>query len=252
MIIKKYKTCGMKYKDCECCLQYTNVEDDLTEYKCLWYNKNYQKTLMKFFKKVFTNTYKISKHHINKFILLFEKGAYQNECIDVWGKFNEAFLPEKKYFYSHLNMEDIIDVDFEHAKKSLSKFWNKRFRWIPWFVCSKRYIIVCWCICVLKCMGLILLIVEISIRGGIYHAFYWYLNANNKYMKDYDKKNYDKQSLYLNYWDVSNFYGWTKSQKLPLGGFKRAENTCQFKKNFIKKIVSWSWCSLSWKIPWFL
>ena len=34
MIMKKYETCGIKYKDCECCLEYTNVEDNLIECKC--------------------------------------------------------------------------------------------------------------------------------------------------------------------------------------------------------------------------
>ena len=43
MIIKKCETCAIKYKDCECCLQYTIVNDVLIEYKCLFCNKNYQK-----------------------------------------------------------------------------------------------------------------------------------------------------------------------------------------------------------------
>ena len=29
-----------------------------------------------------------------------------------------------------------------------------------------------------------------SIRGGICNAIYWYAKANNKYIKDYDKKNH--------------------------------------------------------------
>ena len=33
-----------KYKDCECYLEYTNVKDDLTVYKFLCCNGNYQKT----------------------------------------------------------------------------------------------------------------------------------------------------------------------------------------------------------------
>ena len=37
--------------------------------------------------------------------------------MEVWEKFNEALLPEKKDFYSHLNMEDINDADYAHAKK---------------------------------------------------------------------------------------------------------------------------------------
>ena len=34
-----------------------------------------------------------------------------------WEKFNETPLPEKEDFYSHLNMEDITDTDYTHAKK---------------------------------------------------------------------------------------------------------------------------------------
>ena len=44
---KKCETCGIKYKDCECCLEYTNVKDDLMLSKCLCCNKNCQKILMK-------------------------------------------------------------------------------------------------------------------------------------------------------------------------------------------------------------
>ena len=33
-------------------------------------------------------------------------------------KFNET-LPEKEDFHSHLNMEDMTDADYVHAKKSL-------------------------------------------------------------------------------------------------------------------------------------
>ena len=38
---------GIKYKDCDCFLEYTNCKDDLMEYKSLCCNKNYQKNLMK-------------------------------------------------------------------------------------------------------------------------------------------------------------------------------------------------------------
>ena len=39
---KKYKICRIKYKYCDCFLEYTNFKDDLIEYKCLCCNKNYQ------------------------------------------------------------------------------------------------------------------------------------------------------------------------------------------------------------------
>ena len=37
----KHDTRGIKYKDCNCFLEYTNFRDDLIEYKCLCWNKNY-------------------------------------------------------------------------------------------------------------------------------------------------------------------------------------------------------------------
>ena len=34
---KKCETCGIKYKDCECCFEYIRVKDDLIEHKCLYF-----------------------------------------------------------------------------------------------------------------------------------------------------------------------------------------------------------------------
>ena len=42
--------------------------------------------------------------------------------MDEWEKFNETSLPEKEDFHSHLNMEDITDADYAHAKKRLQRF----------------------------------------------------------------------------------------------------------------------------------
>ena len=55
--------------------------------------------------------------------------------------------------------------------------------------------------------------------------------ANNKYMKNYDK---DMESSYFKYLDVNNLYGWAKSQKLPVNGFKWVQELSQFKEDFIK------------------
>ena len=54
-----------------------------------------------------------------------------------------------------------------------------------------------------------LLMIEEGVRGGICHAIHQYAKDNNKYLKDYDKK---KESSYLKYWNVNNFYGWTMPQ----------------------------------------
>ena len=76
-----------------------------------------------------------------------------------------------------------------------------------------------------------LLMVEEGIRGGICNTIHWYERANNRYMKD-DEKN--KESSYLDYWDVNNLYGWAMSQKPPVNNFEWIEETSQFNEYFIK------------------
>ena len=36
--------------------------------------------------------------------------------MDDWGKCHETSLPEKERFLCHLNIEDITDADYTHAK----------------------------------------------------------------------------------------------------------------------------------------
>ena len=115
------------------------------------------------------------------------------------------------------------------CKKSFWGLWNKIFKIMLWFVCSKRYIIVSWCIWELSkdvswsiwtwshpfsyCTGLVWqaslkktkvkldlltdidmsLMMEKDIRGRICHSIYWYIKGKNKCMKDYDKS--EKSSI---------------------------------------------------------
>ena len=78
-----------------------------------------------------------------------------------------------------------------------------------------------------------LLMVEKGIRGGICHSIYRYAKANNKYMKDYDK---NKESSYIQYWDVNNLYLWAMSQKLLVNIFDWIEDTSQSNEDFVKKL----------------
>ena len=82
------------------------------------------------------------------------------------------------------------------------------------------------CAC-LKCTGIrlelltdpdMLLMFERGIRGGITQAVRKYASANNKYMGD--KFNPNEDTIYLQYLDTNNLYGWAMSQLLPTGGFK--------------------------------
>ena len=76
-----------------------------------------------------------------------------------------------------------------------------------------------------------LLMVEEGIRGGICHAIHRYTKANNKYMKNYDK---NEESLYIQYLDANNLYGWAMLQKLPVNGFKLIKDTSEIDEEFVK------------------
>ena len=63
---------------------------------------------------------------------MLQKRIDSYEYMDDWEKFNETSLSKKEDFYNYLDIEDITGEDYAHAKS--------------WFVSSKLYIIVSWCI----------------------------------------------------------------------------------------------------------
>ena len=60
------RTCKIKQKYYDTFLEYTNFEDDLTEFKCLSWYKNYQQKFHGKLKENFFN------HDNNKFVLLLQ------------------------------------------------------------------------------------------------------------------------------------------------------------------------------------
>ena len=57
--------------------------------------------------------------------MLLRKGVFPYEYMDSWERFNETSLPDKEAFYSGLNMEDITDFDYRHAKRIFKNLSNK-------------------------------------------------------------------------------------------------------------------------------
>ena len=198
---------------------------------------------------------------------MLRKDVYPYEYMDDWEKLDETLLFEKEDFYSHLNMKDITDADDAHTKRVCKDFEISTIRSISWFVCSKQYLIVSWCIwefwkyvswniwtrscsfCYCNRFSIAnsfkkdqskirsfnwywyVINVRKGIRVEIYHSVYQYANVKDKYMKDYDK---DKELSYLIYWDVNNLYGWAMSQKLPVNNFEWVEDNSQSNEDFIK------------------
>ena len=58
--------------------------------------------------------------------MLLRKGVYPYEYMDEWEKFNETSLPEKFGLYSNLNIQDITDADYMHAKRVCKDFETKK------------------------------------------------------------------------------------------------------------------------------
>ena len=77
-----------------------------------------------------------------------------------------------------------------------------------------------------------LLMIEEGIRGEMCQSIHRYAEANNKYMKNYDKS---IASSYLMYLDGNNLYRWEMSQKLPVNGFNWVNyDLSKFNEDFIK------------------
>ena len=93
-----------KCKYCKSELHYMSVKYNQLIFQCLECQKNYNKYCNK------------ELININIFILLLRKGVYPYKYMDSWERFNEASLPDKKAFYSELNLEDITDKDYTHAQ----------------------------------------------------------------------------------------------------------------------------------------
>ena len=75
------------------------------------------------------------------------------------------------------------------------------------------------------------LMTEKGVKVGICPSIYRYAKANNKYMKNYDK---NKESSYLQYWDVDHLFGRAMLQKCPASNFERIKDNSQLNEDFIK------------------
>ena len=215
----------------------------------------------------FPNTYRFCIGDLNKFILFLRKGVYPCEYMDTWEKCDETPLPDKKGFYSKLDLEDITDKDYEHAQKVWKVFGiknlgeyhdlyvqsdtllladvfeNFRDKCIEIYELDPAHFLsapgLAWQACLKKTkveLELLadidmLLMVEKGIRGGIFQATHRYARANNKYMNDYDK---NFESSYLVFLDANNLYGWAMSQKLLINGFEWVKKLSRFNERFIK------------------
>ena len=103
------------------CLEYLSAaNDNQLTFNCSKCNKNHNKDFNEDLINRFASTYEFCDKDINKFIFLLRKGIYPYEYMNTWERFDEVLLLNKEDFYSSLNIENITDTDYEHAKKYLT------------------------------------------------------------------------------------------------------------------------------------
>ena len=253
--------------DCESCLDYMKTKNEKLILKCFNCKQNYEKDFNKELIKRFGSTYEFCNGNLNKFIFLLRKGVYPYEYVDNWERFDETSLPNKKYFYSNLNMESIDDIDYRRGNNVFKRFKLKNLgEYHDLYIksdtllladafenfrdtCPKVYELdpahflslpgLAWQACLKKTnikLELLtdydmLLMVEKGIRGGICHSIQRHAKANNKYMENYDE---NKESSCVQYLDANNLYGWAISQKLPVNGFKWVNDVSEINEEFVK------------------
>ncbi|KAL4153311.1 hypothetical protein QTP88_001144 [Uroleucon formosanum] len=194
--------------------------------------------------------------------LVTRKLAYPYEYMDCEEKFNETCLPPIEKFYSSLTNKNITKEEYENSQKiwkvfniqnmrEFTSLYNKidvllstdiieNFRDISlknykldpmWYYTTPGF---AWD-CMLRMTNIKLdlltdidqlLIFESGIRGGLSQCSQRYSKANNKYMGDKFKKK--EESIFLQYLDANNLYGWAMSKYLPTGDFKWVDNVNNF------------------------
>ena len=189
--------------------------------------------------------------------LLKQKGFFPYDYMDSIEKLKDTKPPPQKAFYSKLTGKGINNYNYNHVLNVWKTWKMKTFKeYLELYnitdvllladvfenfrdICLKNYGLdpvyyytapgLAWDAC-LKMTGVnlellsnidMLLMIEKGIRGGISIISNRYGKANNKYMKDFNKKELSK---YLMYVDANNLYGWAMSQKLPVHSFKWMSN----------------------------
>ena len=108
--------------NCKSNLDSMTVKDDILIFRCMKCKMNFEKDFNKELINKFSSMYDFCKGDINKFILLLRKGVYPDEYMNSWNRFYETSLPNKKLFYSCLNMENITDIDYRHGMRVFKEF----------------------------------------------------------------------------------------------------------------------------------
>ena len=188
--------------------------------------------------------------------MLLRKGVYPYEYVSDFSKLEEEKLPPREQFYSSLTGETITNEEYQHAQtvfntcklKTLGDYHDLYLKTDVLLLADvfenfrdmsmENYSLdpchfytspgLSWH-AMLKMTGVCLelmtdidqvLFIEKSIRGGVSQISERYAQANNPYLDEYDPS---EPSSFIAYYDINNLYGYSMSQKLPIGYFQFLE-----------------------------
>ena len=187
---------------------------------------------------------------------MFKKCVYPYEYMDSVDRFNEINLSNIEKFFSKLQLKDISEKDYKHAKKVWNIFEIKTLgEYHDLYVqadtvqisdvfesfrslCLKEYQLDPAYFVSIPSLAFeamlkitkakielftdidMVLMTEKGIRGGLTQVVKKHAIANNKYLPTYDKT---KKSVFLQYLDANNLYGYAMNRTLPLNGYKWAD-----------------------------
>ena len=204
--------------------------------------------------------------------MLLRKGAYPYEYIDSWKRFNETSVPDKLAFHSNLNVEDITDVDYRHAKrvfnevapKNLSNknlgdyhdlyvhsdtllvadvFKSYRNMCIKVYELDPAYFLsapgLAWQACLKKTEVELEMITDPDmlwmVEKGIRGGISHAILRYRKANNKYMKDyNKDEGESFLQYNDANNIYRFAMSEPLPVDGFEWMKDLSKIDEDFIK------------------
>ena len=108
-----------KCLDCKSGLDFIKTKNEKLILKCFNCKSYYEKDFNKELIERFAGTYKFCNKNLNKLILLLRKGVCPYKYIENWERFDETSLPSKESFYSNLNMENVVDIDYRHGNNDV-------------------------------------------------------------------------------------------------------------------------------------
>lgn len=204
----------------------------------------------------------IQKHfpNPNQCNLITRKGVFPYDFLDSYEKLNYPCLPPPPNFYNKLTESNITDEQYTHALKVWSEFnCNNLGDYSDLYlksdvllladifenfrnICINTYDLdpahyytspgLSWDAMMKYTKVEMELLTDIDmvnfinkgVRGGLSQCSKRYAKANNKYMKEYIKKD-GQISSYIIYLDANNLYGYAMSEFLPYANFKWLTDT---------------------------